>query len=157
MIRFGVLEDLEEVNKIRKEVNDLHVEGEPTIFKGFTKDIADYINEFINTDNKKLLVCEDNGIICGYAMLEFCIKPESIYRYELKFIDVQELGVLKGCQSKGYGKMLINKIIELAKEKGYPKIELNMWAFNENALKFYKKIGFKTYRRYMKMDVKPIE
>lgn len=153
MIRFATLNDLEQVNIIRKEVNDLHVQGEPSVFKGFTKDIENYVKEFIKDDNKKLLLCENDGIICGYAMLEFTIKPESVYRYEQKFVDVHELGVLKSCQSKGYGKMLINTIKELAKQFGYPKIELNMWEFNKTALNFYEKTGFKTYRRYMKIEI----
>lgn len=153
MIREGKLEDLEQVNVIRKQVNDLHVKGEPTVFKGFVPEIANYIKEFINNDNKKLLVCEVDGNICGYAMLELTIKPETVYRFEQKFIDVNELGVLQGQQTKGYGRLLINKVKEIAKELGYAKIELNMWSFNTNALKFYEKIGFKTYRNYMRMDV----
>ena len=36
-----------------------------------------------------------------------------------------------------------------AKEKGYDRIELNMWEFNESALRFYESVGFKTYRRYL--------
>ena len=153
MIRLGKVEDIEQVNKIRKQVNDLHVEGEPKIFKGFVKEIADYINEFINADDKQLLVCEVDGIICGYAMLEFAIKPETVYRFEQRFVDVHELGVLIGQQSKGYGKMLIDKIEQIAKQQGYPRIELNMWSFNKNALKFYERVGFETYRRYLRLDV----
>ena len=43
-----------------------------------------------------------------------------------------------------------------AKEKGYSRIELNMWAFNEEALAFYEAAGFSTYRRYLEKSICPI-
>jgi GNAT superfamily N-acetyltransferase len=39
----------------------------------------------------------------------------------------------------------------LAKEKGFDRIELNMWEFNRDALAFYESVGFETYRRYMEI------
>ena len=40
-----------------------------------------------------------------------------------------------------------------AKEKGYSRIELNMWAFNEDALSFYEAAGFSTYRSYLEKSI----
>ena len=40
---------------------------------------------------------------------------------------------------------------EYAKEKGFHRIELNMWEFNKGALAFYESVGFETYRRYMEI------
>ncbi|MBQ8030721.1 MAG: hypothetical protein IJ260_04225 [Butyrivibrio sp.] len=44
-------------------------------------------------------------------------------------------------------------IVRFAKEKGFSRIELNMWEFNQNALAFYEAAGFKTFRRYMEMMI----
>ena len=64
IIRFAKLEDLNQINIIRKEVNDLHVNGAPKVFKpGFSKDIENYAKEYINASDKFLLVCEDNNLI----------------------------------------------------------------------------------------------
>ncbi len=40
-------------------------------------------------------------------------------------------------------------IKEHAMLRGYRRVELNMWSFNEGALAFYEQEGFGTYRRYM--------
>ena len=40
-----------------------------------------------------------------------------------------------------------------AKEKGYSRIELNMWVFNEEALAFYEAAGFRTYRIYLEKSI----
>ena len=46
---------------------------------------------------------------------------------------------------------MIAFIREYAKNKGFDRIELNMWEFNRNALAFYEASGFTTYRRYMEV------
>ena len=44
-----------------------------------------------------------------------------------------------------------------AVKKGFPRMELDMWEFNEGALKFYENAGFQTYRRYMELPLAPAE
>ena len=48
---------------------------------------------------------------------------------------------------------MIQFIKDWAKEQGFRRLELNMWEFNRDALAFYEASGFKTYRRYMEMDL----
>ena len=152
MIRNGTKEDLTQVNIIRKQVNDLHVIGEPEHFKGFTKAIEDHVNEFIDSDTKKLLVLEDDGIK-AFAMIEFVDRPESNYRKAMRYLEINEFGTLEGFHGKGYGKLLMNEIRKQAQEKGYKKLNLDVWNFNENAVKFYEKFGFEGYRTHMRFDV----
>jgi GNAT superfamily N-acetyltransferase len=46
---------------------------------------------------------------------------------------------------------MIGFIREFAKREGVERVELNMWEFNQDALAFYKSVGFVTYRRFMKL------
>ena len=48
---------------------------------------------------------------------------------------------------------IITFIKDYTKEKGFKRIELNMWEFNQGALEFYEAVGFNTYRRYMELFV----
>lgn len=153
MIRFGEIKDLASVNIIRKQVSDLHRKGEPTIFKKFSKELEEHVKDFIGTENKMLLVVEGENKICGFAMIEIVKKPATAYLYERTYLEIHELGILKTCQNKGYGKQLINKVIEIAKDNHIQQIELNAWSFNKNALGFYKKLGFETYREYFRLKI----
>lgn len=153
MIRLGVKEDIEKVNILRKQVNDLHVKGEPKIFKGFTKELKEYVNNFIKDENKILLVFEDRGEIISYAILEILEKPETSYRFAIKFLEIHEIGVDLNCHSKGIGQQMMEKIKQIAKEKGLNEIQLDCWSFNERALKFYEKQEFKRYREYFRFFV----
>jgi len=153
MIRFGTRDDVKQVNVIRKQVAVIHQMGEPQIFKGFTKGLEEHIYEFFGNLDKKLLVYEADGEILGYAMLEFVIKPETDYRYALKYLDVCELGVLQSRRSQGIGKKLLDEIQQVAKNNGYYQIQLNAWTFNERGLKFYNDYGFQNYRDYFRLDI----
>lgn len=151
MVRFGEMRDVDSVNVIRKQVCELHRKSEPAIFKKFSKELGEYVKKFIGTENKLLLVAEEGNEICGYAMVEVVRKPETAYLFERHYLDIQELGVLSAYQKKGYGKELINKVVEIAKEENIHQIELNAWCFNENALEFYRKLGFETYRQNFRL------
>ena len=52
-----------------------------------------------------------------------------------------------------HGSGAIKEVVNIAKEKGFSRIELNMWEFNQDALAFYEAAGFKTFRRYMEMMI----
>ena len=154
MIRLATMQDIEQVNIIRKEVNDLHVNGRPDVFKaGFSTEIREYVKCYLNSDDKFLLVCEEDDSICAYAMVNIIIKPETPYLFERKHFEINEIGVLNTKQGKGYGKQIVQGVKDIAKEQNIHRIELNMWTFNEDALKFYEKIGFNTYRRYLEIFI----
>ena len=153
MVRFAKEEDLKRVNELREEVNEVHVNGLPDIFKpGFCKELRDYIYEIWNAENKDIIVAERDGVICGFACVQFVDKPENPFMSARKFYDVDEFGVSKEFRRQGVATELINFIKEDAKRRGMHRLELNMWEFNEGALAFYEAVGFKTYRRYMEMD-----
>ena len=70
---------------------------------------------------------------------------------ERDFLDIDEFCVDKAYRRQGIASEMISFIRNYAKEKGWNRLELNMWEFNEEALAFYEAMGFKTYRRYMEM------
>ena len=154
MIRLGQNADIERINIIRKEVHGIHAEGESGIFKPeFSRELSDYIHEYIDSDHKWVYVYEEDGTILGYMMVDMVLKVESPMRYEGRYLEVCELGVAGDNKSKGIGTKLVDKVKELAIEQGVDSVELNMWEFNDRALKFYEKCGFETYRRHMRVKV----
>lgn len=152
MIRQATQHDIAKINQLRKQVNDLHIQGEPQIFKpGFSVEMQQYVLQFLDNDQKVLLVCEQDNAVVGYAMVSFVVKPETPYRYELKFAEIEEIGVDQNCQNKGCGKQLMQEIINISKQKGFLEIQLNMFTFNKSAEIFYEKMGFETYRKHLRL------
>ena len=154
MVRFARKDELDRVNELRKEVNDLHVAGKPEIFKeGFGDDLRNYIYEIWNDPGKEIIVAEKAGVVCGFAVIQYVSRPENPFRKAIRYIDVDEFGVDAAHRRQGMATEMIGFIRALAREKGYDRIELNMWEFNQDALAFYESVGFTTYRRYMEMKL----
>ena len=152
MVRWAKEDELGRINELRRQVNDLHVAGKPEVFKpGFSQDLQDYIIEIWSDPEKEIVVAELDGVIVGFAVLHHINKPENPYMFERDFLDIDEFGVDEAFRRQGVATAMVDFIREYAKEKGFRRIELNMWEFNADALAFYKAAGFTTYRRYMEM------
>ena len=153
-VRYARENELERVNELRKQVNDLHVNGRPDIFKpGFSEELADHVYTIWNDPDRKIVVCERDGMICGFAVLHHICKPENPFMFERDYLDIDEFCVDGTCRRTGVATEMIAFIRSYAKTQGFDRIELNMWEFNSDALAFYEEVGFTTYRRYMEMRI----
>ena len=152
-VRFARDEDLERVNELRREVNDLHVAGKPEVFRpGFGEELRNYIYEIRKDPQKRIVVAETGGEICGFAVLNHIIRPENPFMFERDYLDIDEFGVDHRFRRQGAAGAMIRFIREYAKKEGFRRLELNMWEFNRGALAFYETAGLKTFRRYMEMQ-----
>ena len=155
MVRFAEEKDLDEINELRKQVNDIHVEGRPDVFKaGFGTEIRDFVKIIMNGENSDIIVAERNGIICGMACVDYVNKPESPYSKARSFYHVQEIAVDANYRRQGVAKELLEFMIEDAKKRKLGKIELDVWEFNDSAIEFYQAVGFRPTRRWMEYEVK---
>ncbi|WP_088014335.1 GNAT family N-acetyltransferase [Gottfriedia acidiceleris] len=57
-------------------------------------------------------------------------------------LEIERIYIKKEFQKHGLGKVLYIKVLEIAEELNRKKIWLGVWEKNENAIAFYKKMGF---------------
>lgn len=153
-IRLATESDLPRVNELRAQVSELHAAARPDVFRpGFPPYLADYLYQIHADDSKHVLVAEQAGEIVAFAVLAEIETPEKPHKPARRFVEVDEFGVDEGCHRQGIGRAFFEGITAFVKARGFDRIELNMWEFNENALKFYEAIGFSTYRRYMEYTI----
>jgi len=103
--------------------------------------VSDYSKEqfknFLDKNNKKIFIFEMNNNIIGTGSLIF----ESKISHDFKNVaHLEDIIVDKNFRGKGYGKYIINYLINYAKNNNCYKVILNT---DENNLKFYKKCGLK--------------
>lgn len=154
IVRLAEENELDRVNRLRKQVNDLHVSGKPEVFKpGFGQELQDHVRVIWNDPEQEIVVAESDGEIAGYAVLHHVRRPENPFMYERDTLEIDEFGVDGGHRRQGIASAMIGFIRERAAEKGFHRIELNMWEFNRDALAFYESAGFSTYRRYMEVKI----
>lgn len=153
-IRFANENELSRVNELRKQVNDLHVAGKPEMFKpGFSRKLQDVIYQIWSDAEHEIVVAEQDRMICGFAVLHHIHRPENPAKWEQDYLDIDEFCVDEAFRRQGVATKMIAFIRAFAAEKGFRRIELNMWEFNQDALAFYEAAGFTTFRRYMEMFI----
>ncbi|MED4228950.1 GNAT family N-acetyltransferase [Neobacillus cucumis] len=57
-------------------------------------------------------------------------------------LEIERIYIKNQFQKHGLGKFLFNKVMEMALELNKKKIWLGVWEKNENAIAFYKRMGF---------------
>lgn len=153
MIRFAKPEDAEQINVLRKEVNGLHVAGRPNHFKaGFGPELRDHVYMYLTDGPGYAAVDEQDGQIIGMVMADYIDRPENPYRYAERFVHISEICVDANHRRQGVGKALLDFVKADAKAKGFHRIELDVWDFND-ALGFYEAEGFSVFRRYLEMNI----
>ncbi len=152
--RYAQREDLPRVNELREMVNDVHVNGRPDIFRpGFCDELKERIFSQFERGDADVLIAVAEDLIVGFASVEYVERPLSPYSLPRRFYHIEEFGVDPAYRRSGVASALIEFAKCEATRKGFNRIELDMWTFNESALAFYEAVGFKTYRRYMELDV----
>ena len=142
MIRLAENRDLKAVNELRRQVNDLHVQGRPDIFKpGFCKELEDHAEWYLSSENNDIFVDEQDGRITGMIMVDYISKPESPYGFAREFCHIAEICVDKEYRRKGIAHRLMEHVREEAAKRGLNRIELDVWGFND-AIGFYEAEGF---------------
>ena len=120
---FALIKELAEFEKLADQIKTTENELYKTLFGD---------DRFV-----EILLAEVNGQIVGQALFfknfsTFLGKP-GIY--------LEDLYVKPEMRGKGIGKMLLDKIISIAKERNYGRVEWSVLNWNEPAIDFYKKIG----------------
>ncbi|MDT8862086.1 GNAT family N-acetyltransferase [Alkalihalobacillus sp. MEB130] len=57
-------------------------------------------------------------------------------------LEIERIYIKTSFQKHGVGKYLLNQAIDIAREQNKKQIWLGVWEKNENAIAFYKKMGF---------------
>lgn len=92
-----------------------------------------------NHSNSFILLMKNNEEYIGLAT---CF--ELISTFQVKpYIYIHDVVIHSSQRGKGYGKMLMEKISEIAEEKKCCKITLEVREDNNSALKLYKDLGYK--------------
>lgn len=60
-------------------------------------------------------------------------------------LEIERIYVISAFQGKKVGKVLFEKAVEIAREKGKQSIWLGVWEKNKKAIKFYVRLGFQIY------------
>lgn len=155
-IRIAQDKDIPSVESLLYQVNLIHHNGRPDIFKyGTAKYDENQLKEiFANKDTPVFVAADDSDKVRGYA---FCIiqqhKNDNILT-DIKTLYLDDLCVDEKYRREHIGTELLNYVFDYAKQIGCYNVTLNVWNLNQNALNFYSRSGMQPLKTYMEKIIK---
>ena len=144
MIRFATEKDIPKIMDLLSQVDLVHHNGRPDIFKIGTKYSDDELKVLLADKERPILVAVDeNDSVMGYC---FCIFEQHINNSvltDIKTLYIDDLCVDEKLRGKHIGRQLYDAALKLAKENGCYNLTLNVWSCNQSAMRFYESLGLK--------------
>lgn len=145
MLRKAEEKDILKIQRLLVEVNMVHHNIRPDLFKGpATKYSEDELKVMVHDEENPIFVCVDkDGNFYGYIMCQIEKVKESHIRTEHKTLYIDDLCVDEVSRGKHVGEKLYHYALDYARKIGCNNVTLHVWEGNDGAEKFYEKMGMK--------------
>ena len=141
MIRRIKEDDYNLLKELVYQVHELHYTNRPDIYLDGNPLPKEYFENILKNENNINLVYEENNTIKGLLLAEKKENNKISIARERKIYFINDIVIDKKYRRQGIGKKLYNYLLELSKKEGLDAVELNVWAFNKRAIKFYSSLG----------------
>ena len=142
MIRLALEKDIPKIEDLLSQVDLVHHNGRPDIFKVGTKYSTEELKELLKDKQRPILVCVDEqDAVMGYCFCIFLQHLNNSVLTDIKTLYIDDLCVDENLRGKHIGKELYNAALKLAKDSGCYNLTLNVWSCNPSAMRFYEAQG----------------
>ncbi len=149
MLELARIEDFEAVNRIAKQVCELHASWGSCMVVEHPYPM-DYFAACI--DEQKLYVARRNGIVVGYICCYFWQAGGPAARSR-KMVSIDDIGVDSLLRNQGIGTEMMAELCEIARHAGCAALQLYVDAPNQDAIAFYQKCGLHIKNHGMLMNL----
>ena len=153
MIRLATTNDIPRLLELLHQVNMVHYERRPDIFKPHTtKYNAEQLQDLLAQPDKAIFVYEDEGVQ-GYAFVQLEDVHNDILLQDMRTLYIDDICVDEQARGKHVGKQLFEHVRAYAEKLGCGAITLNVWEGNDAAMAFYRKLGMSVRKTCMEMMI----
>ena len=146
MIRKATEQDLEAVNKLLRQVLEVHHRGRPDLFRPEGKKYTDEeLLSIFNNPETPVFVYEEAGTVLGYAFCRFEVEEGDGNLVPGKDLYIDDICFDEKFRGRGLAKELFAWVEDFARREGCRRITLHVWECNPIAAAFYAGRGMKPY------------
>lgn len=155
LIRRAQKKDIERVKELLFQVNNVHAEGRPDLFKkgGIKYTDEELISIFGNDESPVYVYLDDEDYLCGYGFCVYEQVKDSSNMQDMKTCYIDDICIDADKRKQGIGEKIYRHILKCAKEDGCNRVTLNVWACNPGAVKFYEKMGLVPLKTMMEQKL----
>lgn len=151
MIRTADKSDIKRIIELLHQVNMVHYEKRPDLFKPHTTKYDEQELATMLNDEKRPIFVYDDGTISGYAFCQITEVKDHLLLQDIKTLYIDDICVDESARGKHIGKALYEFVRDYALSMGCYNITLNVWEGNDPALSFYMNMGMKVQKTTMEV------
>jgi len=142
-IRAMEANDFEGVHVLFGQVHALHVENRPDVYRDADPLPRERFDEMLANGKAICLVAEEAERIAGFCVLILRAPAQNPAMLPVCVAFMDDLCVHSDFRRRGIGKALLVAARDAARARGAQTLMLQVWAFNEAALRFYEAAGLR--------------
>ena len=143
MVRRAQAGDIPRILELLVQVDMVHHNGRPDLFKGpATKYDAVELAGILKDEKAPVFVyVDDDGRVAGHA---FCVHKQVVGDHvltDVRTLYIDDICVDEAYRGKGVGRALYEHVLDYARNEHFYNVTLNVWSCNPGAVKFYESMG----------------
>ena len=136
--------DYPEIDRLMKELHELHVKGRPDLYTELEHPYSREEFEKIVSDPEIIaILAEEKSVVIGLCIGTLRKKSGMV---ETKTMYIEDLIVDRNFRGKGIASQLYEEMEERGRNTGEKRLDLMVWEFNSDARRFYEKQGMRPQR-----------
>lgn len=139
-------DDFDAAHMLYEQVQSLHAENLSHIFVPTDIFDRDFFAQMLSPASGATLVAEIDGRAVGLCVMQWKTAPNAPMFQPRRYAFIDDLCVDEAYRRRGIGHDLMTAVFMLARARSVSSIELNVWGFNESAIRFYKSLGMTCQR-----------
>ena len=152
MVRKADIRDIESLMELLHQVDMVHHDLRPDLFKPYTTKYDEQeLEALLDDESKPIFVCVDDGMVLGHA---FCMTTEvrsDKLLQDIKTLYIDDICVDEKFRGRHVGKALYEHVRDYALSIGCNNMTLNVWEGNLPAESFYRNMGMKVQKTTMEI------
>jgi len=153
MIRKAKEEDVPRLLELLLQVNRVHHELRPDLFKPqTTKYDESQLRHLLADESTPVFVYEQNAVL-GYAFVRIEQTKDDRLLQDRRTLYIDDLCVDESARGQHIGRQLFAYVRQWAEQQGFQSITLNVWTGNDAALAFYRRESMFVRKTCMELNL----
>lgn len=136
--------DYPEIDRLMKELHELHVKGRPDLYTELEHPYSrEEFEKIVSDPGIIAILAEEKSVVIGLCIGTLRKKSGMV---ETKTMYIEDLIVDRNFRGKGIASQLYEEMEERGRNTGAKRLDLMVWEFNSDARRFYEKQGMRPQR-----------
>lgn len=151
-VRKATLEDFSAIALLSGQVHQLHQKARGDIFVSADSPYTQKeYQELLSSPSTAVLLAQEGEEPVGYAVLELYSTHNRRILRQRMICSIEDFCIHRDWKRRGYGRLLFEAVLALARRSNANSLELTVWEFNRDAMAFYQAMGMKGKNRRLEL------